>query len=392
MKGGGLVHRVDVIGDEDRFQIPQEMSYFTDAGGLLSMKIGDGESRCTGYLIAEEWLLTSAHCVIRLTSGERARAIVFDPGLVDPRDFTHPREYATEFWVLRDAADMIDRGAALGRYGPTAAFMEKDIAVIYIPTMKGRKPIPRYPVHLQTPDSPEKRVYMQTAGYPSDKDTGSYWFARCDGMLMSGFDIFETVCDAVPGQSGSVVVQIWSPEDLADEEYPVPYKPVVVGVISAVSQNTTLVTAMTQPLIDEIHGLIGKTDAPYPSFARYKVKRDPEHRVFVNNTCDRPVSIFAQTDEKTSDGSVKKIRGWNLDPGQRGQILTSRFVGGQIIPLPADVDRLKLSRSVYAWRDQKELGPLKKIWVPEKEDHFLGYDFEFGQAWTDSRLVIECVD
>lgn len=387
-----LVHQVDVLDGEDRFQLRSGVDYFTGSGGLLTMTFGNSESNCTGFLVGKQWILTSAHCVYDLETAQPAREIVFDPVKNQRHDFTFPREYASEFYILKDALELIRTGRALNGRAPTPRFMEKDLAVIRIPTLAGRKPVPVNPLRMATARDPGKRVYMQSAGYPSDKEEGTYWFVNCNGLLNETYDLYETKCDAVPGQSGSAVVQIWSPEELEGSKYPVPNEPVMIGVISAVSPEITLVTALTQPLIDEIHGLIGKTDAAHPSFERVPLKRGFENRLFVHNTCSRDVTIFAQAPERIDGEVVKKLRGWDIPAGKRAQLLRSTFSHGEIIKQPEDANRVTLSRQVGPFGKPEPLGPVKSVWLEEKRTRIAGYPYLLGEIWTDSRLVIACVD
>jgi V8-like Glu-specific endopeptidase len=381
---------VNVLGEEDRFNIPNESGYFTDMGGLLTMKFSEGSFTCTGYLIGYEWVLTASHCVYNIKTGEAAQEITFDLAQVERHDFLHPREYGSKFWILKDLIGIVKSGQSEDRHGPTQEYMEKDFAVIHIPKLEGRRRILGNPLPMQVVRSPEKTIYMQTAGYPSDKDSGTFWFTNCTGEKDPIYQLLNTQCDAVPGQSGSAVVQIWSPDELKGIDYPVPNKPALIGVISSVSRKATYVSELSQSLIDEIKGLIGKTNHSFTSFKEFKVKKNLENRMFVNNNCKRDISVFIQRPIKENGKKKTILDGFTIPAGKKSFLVSSTFASAQVVLQPDDIKKVKLYRQTDSWDDPVPLGPLKKILVQKHNQNFSGYDYELGKIWTDSKLILEC--
>lgn len=387
---------VDVLGGKDeRFNIPDESGYFTDVGGLLTMKFSRHMSTCTGYLVGAEWILAASHCVYDLKTGEAAREVVFDPALVSPHDFKRPREYASEFWILKDTIELVQSGDALTSKGPTKEYIEKDFALIRIPPLKGRKPLSGYPLHLKVADDRYSTVHMQTAGYPSDKDRGTYWFTSCVGSRDSRYDIIVADCDAVPGQSGSAAVEIWHPEDLrkAEEEGrlngPVPNKPILIGVISAVSARATYIAALTPDLIEEIHGLIGKTSHRHDSFKKFQLKRNLKHRFFVQNHCAREIPVFVQSQVSENGNATRKLFSMNIPAHSSRFFMDTTFDQVQIFLQPADLKKTSVYRAhEKSWKDPVPLGSAEKIYVEAQREYINGYRFKLGQIWTDSKLIL----
>ncbi|WP_269385647.1 trypsin-like serine peptidase [Hoeflea alexandrii] len=384
------LHLANVLGKDDRRNIPNEWGYFTDMGGLLTLKFGESERRCTGYLIGREWILTAAHCVYDPEKGEAAQEVTFDLALTDTGNFLHPREYASEFWVLKDMVELVQSGLSIDSLGPTKEYQEKDLAVVHIPKLDGRRRILGNPLPMKTVRDPHKTVYMQTAGYPTDKKQGSYWFTECTGEMSSRYNVLNTQCDALPGQSGSAVVQIWSPDDLKGIDYPVPYKPELIGVISSVSSSDTYVALLTQELIDEIKGLIGKSNHSFNSFEKFRLKRNVENRLFVNNRCTREITVFFQVPVQENGKIRRIITRFDVPAEENFFLLSSEFASSHVLLQPKEINHVKLYRQTDDWDRPVQIEHLKKIYVEEFQKNYDGYDYELGNIWTDSKLILEC--
>lgn len=72
-----------IIGRDDRIPMTSKSYPWSSVGKITGISADGSEYICTGTLIAEDVILTNAHCVIDPNNGQFAKGIYFQPNLID---------------------------------------------------------------------------------------------------------------------------------------------------------------------------------------------------------------------------------------------------------------------------------------------------------------------
>lgn len=317
------VHKVDIIGEDDRTEVVELFSeYPWKVGRLLTVFHNTGKlGSCSGSIIGNEYILTSAHCLIDQETGNLAKHITFDPGAFNGEIDFDNREVATEFWILsEEIARFIQQKKESRKRGIEDS--GTDLALVRFPARKNKESVGSRQGVLNFSFLPNEFQYpsfIYTLGYPGDKKENTLWETVCEvDKIRSG--IFPTDCDAIKGQSGSPVFEFGS-----FKEHGAP----VIGVLSAVSSRLTVITPLTKEIVTQLSAIMRRPDQASPLFTKFKAER-PTHGFHIKNECSQNINVAVAY----RVGGDLHTEGWyTIEPGKEYELFrtdeTSAFFMAQ---------------------------------------------------------------
>ena len=178
--------------------------------GVVEAKFEGAQSfiRCTATLIAEDYLLTSAHCLLNQNLAQ-LEFLRFRPQVLGPN--SRHRVYELDAaWVPQKFVELLEEGrvpvSKLGRY---------DIGIAKFQSRRfSRSPGVRYGYAQIGPtdlNKPSFEAYV--VGYPRDKDLFTLWRSECQVTALSE-NTMRTPCDLLLGQSGAPVIDISGEQEI----------------------------------------------------------------------------------------------------------------------------------------------------------------------------------
>lgn len=182
-----------VVGADDRVRVSPTNKFPFTALGYVYSEYDDGTAGgCSGTMIAENLVLTAAHCVYRTEQSKWADYIAFIPAL-DDKSAPFGKYEAKEWSILQGYMDLSGT-----EYGYN--HLSHDVAVIELDKPAGK----RTGWMAYGYDDKLDGFTANIIGYPGDKPDGTMWSASCpiDPNFIAP-DLFEMDCDTYPGSSGS---------------------------------------------------------------------------------------------------------------------------------------------------------------------------------------------
>lgn len=276
------VHKVDILGEDDREEVTEFYSEYPWKVGrlLITFHNSGAVSSCTGSIIGEEYILTSAHCLINEDTGDLAKNILFDPGAHGGKTDNESREVANEYWILSEELTRFSRQKQEGR-ARKLEDSKTDLALIRFPRRSGKKAIGVRQGVLNFSALPESFYfpsYVYTLGYPGDKKENTLWEQVCEVDRVRS-QVFPTTCDAIKGQSGSPVFEFGSFKERGSP---------IIGVLSATTSQMTAVTPLSKDLISDLKTIMNNPTKAVSSFTKF-IAEKPTHGFSIENGCAKDI-------------------------------------------------------------------------------------------------------
>ncbi len=203
-----LIHKVDVIGPDERTPIPNEYLRTAESVGLLWQQ--GGGSVCTAFCVGDEIIATNAHCLVTSRGRTMRRLDRFQFLRVPPNRRMQRSQHLSGLQLASPDAPHLSFYAGFYRGATTERTMIHDWAFA-----KLRRPICRGRSLKLDQRSPGELVAASRAGrlmmigYHGDRGLDARWLSpRCRVEMRAGKLFMTHTCDSFKGSSGSPILLV----------------------------------------------------------------------------------------------------------------------------------------------------------------------------------------
>lgn len=197
-----LVHKIDVIGDDEREPIPQELERVADSIGLLWQR--GGGSVCTAFCVGDSTIATNGHCIVNRGGHRLGQLDQFQFMRAPLSERMRPNDHITGLALADRNSPRLSFYAGYFRGPTTEHTMIHDWAFAKLsrPVCRGH----RLELEVLKPDqllraSRDGRIVM--IGYHGDRGLESRWLSPCEVEIRTSALFLTHTCDSFKGSSGS---------------------------------------------------------------------------------------------------------------------------------------------------------------------------------------------
>lgn len=265
----------------------------------------DTQSLCTGILIADDYLMTAAHCIIDHMTGEGVLNAEFIPQYLGDGKQIRSRVFIEKGWVhkkylttdYKDILQFKNGLVSLNRKPNTS-----DLAILKVTNSQTGFGLGKqygYVAPIAAEDVlTTKKPNVSLLSYPADKSGNTLWYQQCHltehKSLIGKFD-----CQIYSGSSGAGLL-IKAPNSDKDR---------VLGIVSSSSDNGLSGAAVlfSTEMIQDIQNIIKNRTELIKHFSAVKFKTTPRTYVHIENLCKKEIIAMVYSEEN-NQGMVSESK------------------------------------------------------------------------------------
>lgn len=203
--GRSLIIKTDVIGDDERDAVPEDLEAAANSIGLLWQR--GGGSVCTAFCVGNETIATNAHCLVNRGGRTIKRLDQFQFMRTPVSGQMRPSDHLTDLVLADRDAPRLSFYAGYFRGPTTEHTMIHDWAFA-----KLQRPICRgHALELKTmkPNTllrASRTGRLVMIGYHGDRGLESRWLSPCEVEIRTSTLFMTHTCDSFKGSSGSPIL------------------------------------------------------------------------------------------------------------------------------------------------------------------------------------------
>ncbi|AQS37347.1 Trypsin-like peptidase domain [Shewanella psychrophila] len=244
------------------------------------------EVRCSAVLIAEDYIMTAAHCVFDHLRAAPVLNIEFIPQYLGKGRQQRTRVFIEEGWIhkqytLEDYKNVLQ--FPNGTVSLNNDTQKTDLAILRVMSSKNRKGSGKQFGYIEPVSQDkvliEQKVPVTLLSYPGDKEGNTLWHQKCELKKYKPF-IGQINCRVYSGASGAGVI-IETPESTHH----------VVGIVSTSSMNGEIGEAVlfSNKVIEDINYIISKRPDKVKLFEAVDFKTTKKVYIHIENRCNEKV-------------------------------------------------------------------------------------------------------
>ncbi|CAM4030460.1 trypsin-like serine peptidase [Shewanella aquimarina] len=305
-------HAFEFSDQDSRVQVTQigQIVPAESVGNLVVIKnrlTTDTRSLCTAILIAEQYLMTSAHCVFDHLGATPAMSVEFFPQFLGEGQQKRSRVFIEEGWIhkqyikedYKEVQQFPNGLVSLNRNTHTS-----DLAILKVinpNTGQGLgkrfgyvKPIGESAISTEAHHLP-----VSLLSYPSDKAEHTLWYQDCELKKTSSL-IGQSNCRVAPGASGAGIMM----------KDPKTRRNRLIGVLSSAKENGHISEAVlfSNEVIQDIEQIIARHPDKVTQFEQVAFKTTKKVYIHIENRCDREIiaQAYHQPEGRDDWGVIKR--------------------------------------------------------------------------------------
>ena len=253
-------------------------------------------SRCSAVLIAEEYLMTAAHCVFDHLKVSPAMSIEFIPQYLGLGLQRESRVFVQEGWIHKqylqnDYKDILQ--FPNGLISLQRETRNSDLAILKVVNEKSQDGLGKLFGYIkpiqESQASTDNSQPVSLLSYPGDKDGSTLWYQECE-LKKSKHLIGKFDCRVYSGASGAGILTKTS--DTGQR---------LLGIVSTSSRSGYEGEAVlfSDKVIEDIEYIIAKQDEKVTQFDPVTFKTTKKVYIHIENRCNK--EIIAQAYHQPSD-------------------------------------------------------------------------------------------
>lgn len=242
--------------------------------------------RCSAVLIAEDYIMTAAHCVFDHLRAEPVLNVEFIPQYLGKGLQQRSRVFIKEGWIHKQYASEDYKNVLQFPNGTVSLNHETqktDLAILKVISSKNRQGSGKQFGYIepisQEAALTEQKIPVSLLSYPADKEGNTLWHQKCELKKHKPF-IGKINCRVYSGASGAGIF-IETPKSTHH----------VVGIVSTSSRNGDIgeTVLFSNKVIEDINHIISKRPEKVKLFEAVDFKTTKKVYIHIENRCNKKI-------------------------------------------------------------------------------------------------------